>query len=290
MQESAHLRKIFHLDKQLKSDQSFGLPKIGSSHRSPGSPSLQFQEAFVKRLVLVLALFFVLPFQQVWADSFRLGNPQLVPSGIGAPGGTFANGTFTSAGSIPTSTAPFGGNNHCGGDSNLASVGNCNTSWTFNYSAYTSVTSASITLGLIGLDSANAGNQVASFMLTNGGGFDFTAAFNLQSENTNISGRASCVVNGNTVNNCPEYNIYQIAITDSNALAALESGSATFDFTMAGPGTGAFGSTTTYNGATLDFSELDITGTAAPTPEPSSITLLVSGAGFAGLARRWLRR
>ena len=244
----------------------------------------------MKRLVVVLWLAALCAFslQSAWGDSFRLGNPQLVASGTGAPGGTFANGTFTTSGTIPTSTAPFGSNNPCGADNNNASPGNCNTSWTFNYAAYTSVTSASITLGLLGLDSANTGNQVALFKLTNGGGFDFTAAFNLQSENTNISGRANCVVNGVSLTKCPEYNIYQIDITDPNALAALESGSATFHFTMAGPGTGAFGSTT-YNGAILDFSELDITGTSAPAPEPSSITLLAPGVGIAGLARRWLR-
>lgn len=239
--------------------------------------------------VLALTLLFVFPLQQGWADSFRLGNPELVASGTGAPGGTFANGTFTTSGTIPTSTAPFGSNNPCGADTNNASPGNCNTSWTFNYSAYTSVTSASITLGLLGLDSANPGNQVASFMLTNGGGFDFTAAFNLQSENSNVSGRGNCVVNGVSLTNCPEYNIYQINITDPNALGALVGGTATFHFTMAGPGTGPFG-LTTYNGAILDFSELDITGTTAPVPEPSSIVLLASAAGCAGFARRRLRR
>jgi hypothetical protein len=88
--------------------------------------------------------------------------------------------------------------------------------------------------------------------------------------------------------NCPEYNIYQITISDG-ALAALTSGTATFDFKMQGPGVGAFGSTT-YNGAILDFSELDVTGTAAPAPEPSSIMLLAAGVGCAGLLQRRLRR
>ena len=238
---------------------------------------------------LVVGLFCL---QTVWADSFRLGNPQLVPSGeIGVPGGTFANGTFTTSGTIPTSTAPFGRNNPCGADSNNASPGNCNTSWTFTDGAYTSVTSASITLGLLGLDSANPGNQVASFKLVNGGGFDFTAAFNALSEGTNVSGRGNCVVNNVSLTNCPEYNIYQINIIDAGALAALAGGSAKFSFTMAGPGTGPFG-LTTFNGATLDFSELDITGTQGTpsVPEPSSLALLASGMGcMAGMARRRMR-
>ena len=147
-----------------------------------------------------------------WADSFRLGNPQLVASGTGAAGGTFANGTFTTSGTIPTSTAPFGSNNPCGADNNNASPGNCNTSWTFKYSAYTSVTSASVTLGLLGLDSVSAGNPVQAFTLTNGGGFDFTAAFNSLTQ-SNPSGRGNCVVSGKSLTNCLEYNIYEIDIT-----------------------------------------------------------------------------
>lgn len=233
------------------------------------------------RFALALSACLCLVLSTAWADAFRLGNPQLVPSGLpSTPGGTFANGTFTTTGTIPSSTAPFGSNNPCGGDSNLNPPGNCNTSWTFTYAPYGGVSSATITLGLLGLDSADTGNQVALFELTNGGGFDFTNAFNLLSEGTNVSGRGDCAPAGTTLHNCPEYNIYMINITDPGALAALASGSATLHFTMSGPGRGPFGSTT-YNGATLDFSELDITGSPVgppPVPEPSSLILLATGA------------
>ena len=44
-------------------------------------------KSFVVVLLLVTLCLFCLP--PASADTFRLGNPQLVPSGTGAPGGTF---------------------------------------------------------------------------------------------------------------------------------------------------------------------------------------------------------
>jgi hypothetical protein len=225
------------------------------------------------------------------ADTVRLGNPQLVPNG-GNPGGSFANDTYTSTGTVPNPGGTvFGAANPCGADSNTGS--SCSATFTFNFTAYSNVTSASFTLGLLGLDSADPGNQVGAFKLTTGTGFDMTADFNALSEGVDISGRQNCTVNGVNLTRCPEYNIYTINITDPGALALLSGGTATFTFTMAGTGLNAFGAATTNNGATLDFAEFDINGDngggggGTPTPEPSTIVLLFSGVGaLAGIKRR----
>ena len=238
-------------------------------------------------LAFSLALFFGFVTSTVFADSFRVGNPQIVASGTGAPGGSLANGAYAVAATLPTPVGNtlFGGLNPCGQDS--ATGPNCDRSWTFTNTSYASIASASITVGLIGLDSSDTGNQVGALLL-NGTEYGLTAAFNTLAEAVQ-SNRATCVSQGQQVNNCPQYNIYQINIVDSGALAALLSGSTTFRFQSTGPGKNAFGNTT-FNGVTLDFSELDITGQAS-VPEPSSLVLLLSG-GTAALAaaRRKLRR
>jgi PEP-CTERM motif len=226
------------------------------------------------------------------ADTYSLGNA----------GGTFANGTFHTTGQIPNSTGPFGANNPCGADLNSGGT-NCSASWTFSYAAYSTVTSASITLGLLGLDSAQAGNQVANFALTTGSGESFTSAFESVAEptadgglGTNVSGRGDCTP---TLHNCGEYNIYTFDITDPGALTALAGGTATFQLTLSGPGWTLFSSPnpnhqSNTNGATLDFSQLDITGTQGmtppPVPEPTSLLLLGTGLSAIGVLRRKLSK
>src|SRR5882724_11696324 len=106
----------------------------------------------MKRLCLFsVVVLLLIGSQLAMADAIRLGNSESVASGLaGTPGGTFANGTFTTIGTIPNSTGVFGANHPCGADSNTGA--NCSASWSFSYSSFSSVTSASVTLGLLGLD------------------------------------------------------------------------------------------------------------------------------------------
>ena len=240
------------------------------------------------RVAILLALILSLP---AWADIITDGNA--TPS--------FTNGTFHVSATTPSSTAPFGGNHPCGADSLSVTNSNCNATWTFGFSTFTTVTSATLTLGLSGLDSSQPGVQEAAYTIN---GFSLLSDLTSLAEpvvdggtGANVSGRASCTSNGVLVANCPEYNIYTITITDAGALASLEGGSATVNLQLQGFGWILLGGGTlhesTWNGATLDFSTLDVEGTQGttnPVPEPSTTVLLLTGvAGFAGRLRRTLR-
>jgi len=143
-------------------------------------------------------------------------------------------------------------------------------SWTFGY-APGSASSASITIGIFDHDSAAAGDQVAFFGVD---GVDLTSGLNTLFES--FGGTQA------------EDNVYTLALSGA-ALAALADGSATFTLTLKGPGLqgipGACCSTTSGNGAGLDFTSLTVNRAAVP--EPSSVALLGLGMlGFAFSRRR----
>lgn len=144
-------------------------------------------------------------------------------------------------------------------------------SWTFGYAAG-AVTSASISLGLFDHDSAAPGSQVSAFSVD---GVDLTALLDAALEAT-----------GGTQN---EDNVYSIVLPAAT-FGVLSDGSATFSLTLQGPGlagaAGATGSTTSGNGAGIDFSTLSLNEVTVA--EPTSVALLglsLAAMGF-GVRRR----
>lgn len=157
---------------------------------------------------------------------------------------------------------PF--NIFCGSDT----ASNCSASWTFNYTIPSgdTITAATFTLGILDIDSAAPGNQIASFTLD--GSDNLTILLNAASEG----------VNGGTGSPNNEYNVLSITIPGTD-FTDLSSGTATFTLALQGPGLGIIG-TTPDNGAGLDFSTLDITatpGSTPPVPEPASLSLFLFG-------------
>lgn len=151
-------------------------------------------------------------------------------------------------------------------------------SWTFTYGAVAgTITSATISIGIVDHDSAASGSQLLSFLVDGG---NQTALLNALFEGS-----------GGTDG---EYNIYTVTLPGS-LFAALANGSAPITLTLQGPGLavdlfaqgGPAVVETTFNGAFLINSTLEITTEDIPeVPEPSAYILLLSGLG--GLA--WVKR
>jgi hypothetical protein len=149
---------------------------------------------------------------------------------------------------------------------------NFNKSWTYSEPVITdTITGATFSIGIDDSDAAAAGDQVASFLL---GGSDLTAALNSA---FNSHGGA----NG-------KYNIYSITLPGST-FSALAAGNPTLSLALQN-GAGVLG-LTPFNGAGIDFSEIDITTQPAATvPEPGVLPLLLAGIGAIAGRRLLMRR
>lgn len=164
-------------------------------------------------------------------------------------GATPTTGDFLTAGG--GEPAPFNGV-FVGSDSGS----NFSASWAFSYGAIAdTIIGGSLSFGIYDHESAASGNQVASFTVN---GVDFTGALNTLFESHGGASR--------------EDNVYTLTLP-SSTFAGLASGTVNVSLSLAGPGLGLFGETT-FNGAALDFSTLDI---ATAVPEPLTSTLLLLG-------------
>ena len=193
----------------------------------------------------------------------------------------FTAGTKVTTGAFLTAVAaqpaPF--NAFCGSDT----ASNCSANWTFNYVVPSgdTVTGATLSLGILDLDSAAAGNQIASFTLN--GVDDLTSTINTVAN----------ALDGGTGSPNSFYEVLTIIIPGAD-LADLGGTSATFALQSSQPGLGILGATS-FNGVGLDFSTLSLTVTAGttnppPMPEPSSLALCLAGVVAAGMAKVLLHR
>jgi hypothetical protein len=188
----------------------------------------------------------------------------------------FANGAITTSAIALGAQTPGSGafSGACGSDANT----NCSRSWTFNYAvpAGETVTAGTLTLGVVDIDSKAAGTQVNTYSVT--GGDNLTAPLNAAAELVQ------------SLNN--QYDVFTVSLT---SLGIFNSGTATINLTLQGPGQAALA--TNFNGSILMFSRLSLTtssGTVDPNlpavPEPASLTLLATGLGILVRARAKKRR
>jgi hypothetical protein len=178
---------------------------------------------------------------------------------------TVGTGTFNAA--VAGQPAPF--DQFYGSD---VSGSNFSNSWTYSGPAIAgTITAATFSVGIDDSDAATAGDQVASFVL---GGIDLTASLNTA---FNSHGGAS-----------GKYNIYLITLP-SSTFAALATGTPTLGLTLQNGG-GILGPTD-FNGAGIDFAEIDITAaTPGTVPEPSVLALLLTGIVVFPIRRMVARR
>lgn len=158
-------------------------------------------------------------------------------------------------------------------------------SWTFNYAAIAdTILSATLSFGIVDIDSAAAGNQLVNFTV---GGSDRTPLLNGLFE----------AVKGGAGSGDQEYNEFSIVL-DNTLFATLATGTFTSNIELGGPGlaaaiTGGVAPTPS-NGFHLIFSTLSITtqdpgngGNPNPNPNPNPVpapgSLLLAALALGGL-------
>ncbi|HEY3044528.1 MAG TPA: PEP-CTERM sorting domain-containing protein [Vicinamibacterales bacterium] len=223
-------------------------------------------------VIVVVSILGLLPVWSAEAVTAQLGDQDFMS-------GTFhTSGDFTtmSAGDPPIFNAP------CGSDNNVAGP-NCSLGWTLTYSipAGETITGAALTLGIWDHDSAVAGDQVFAYTINS---IDLTALLNMAFNSFGGADGPNCPgPNGGTVF-CSEYDVYTINVPAAS-LTALAPGPAAVVLTLQGPGHAVLGNTT-FNGAIIDFSRLDITTVPAETRVPEPATLMLVAAGLGGIGAR----
>mgnify|MGYP000213668026 CR=1 FL=1 len=222
-------------------------------------------------LPLLLSLLLLAPTANAGLITVSLGNtapgfvdgstPALIPDLVGAQGGQ---------------DAPF--DQGYGADGLFG--GSFDQNWTFNYAAIaTTITNATITIGIADHDSSASGSQVGDFSLDGMGSALLTAALDTAFE---ASGGAT---DG-------QFKVYTLNI-DNSLFGELADGSVTTALRLSGPGlvpdifNGGFAESVN-NGAFLIYSSLNITfedpSNPPSVPEPSTLLLVVLS--LAGLKAR----
>jgi hypothetical protein len=164
------------------------------------------------------------------------------------------SGTFNAA----VSGQPWPFNGIIGSDAG-AGGSNFDATWTMSYAPTPTVLAATLTIGLFEYDSTSSGSQLAKFTAA---GVDLTSMLDIKLENASAG----------------EYRVFTIKLPDTT-YAALAAGSPSFQLTLRGPGLGVLGETP-FNGAGLDFAQLNLT--AVPEPEVTSLLAIASGVGLLG--------
>lgn len=168
-----------------------------------------------------------------------------------------ASGAFLDA--VALQPAPF--DHFIGSD---ASGPNFNVGWTMTYEPPGGVAGVDLTLGIYDHDSMGHANPVSYFGVN---GIDLTSLMN-----------AALTSHGGANT---EYNAYTLSLP-SSVYSGFQSGTATFQLTLAGPGLSVLGDTD-FNGAGVDFAKLYL---AIPEPATEAWFAVTAVLALAGVHYR----